>query len=66
MKRLVGLLLGLVVLLVLQVLSIWPFVSMVASLFGFGAVVLLAWRTFRGRPAATPPVAAPVAAPVAG
>ena len=32
--------------LVLQVLTIVPFVTGIASLFGFGAVLLLAWRTF--------------------
>jgi hypothetical protein len=32
--------------LVLQVLTIIPFVTGIASLFGFGAVLLLAWRTF--------------------
>ncbi len=32
--------------LVLQVLTIVPFVTAIASLFGFGAVLLLAWRTF--------------------
>jgi hypothetical protein len=31
---------------VLQVLGIWPFVTMIASLFGYGAILLLAWRTF--------------------
>lgn len=33
-------------LIVLAVLGVWPFLSMVASLFGYGAVVTLAWRTF--------------------
>ncbi len=35
--------------LILEVAAIWPFLPMVASLFGYGAIVLLAWRTFRGR-----------------
>lgn len=35
-------------LIVLQVLGIWPFVTMIASLFGYGAILILAWRTFRG------------------
>jgi hypothetical protein len=35
----------------LLVLGLVPFVSLIASLFGFGAIVLLAWRTFRGTPA---------------
>ena len=34
-------------LIVLQIISIVPFVGAIASLFGFGAVLLLAWRTFR-------------------
>jgi hypothetical protein len=32
----------------LQVLSIIPPLTAIASLFGFGAVLLLVWRTFRG------------------
>lgn len=42
-------------LLILQVLSILPPVTGIASLFGYGAVLLLAWRVFRGTPAATLP-----------
>ena len=39
-------------LVVLQVLGIWPFVTMIASIFGYGAILILASRTFRGsRPA---------------
>lgn len=34
-------------LIVLQVLGIWPFVTMIAAMFGYGAVLILAWRTFR-------------------
>ena len=34
-------------LIVLQVLGIWPFVTMIASMFGYGAILILAWRTFR-------------------
>jgi len=44
-------------LLVLQIISLVPFVGAVASLFGFGAVLLLAWRVFRATPA-TPTVSA--------
>ncbi len=33
--------------LIMQILAIIPFFSGIASLFGFGAVLLLAWRTFR-------------------
>ncbi len=40
-------------LLILQVLSIVPPVTAIASLFGYGAVLLLAWRVFRGTPTAT-------------
>jgi len=36
-------------LVVLTVLGIFPPVPAIASLFGYGAVLLLAWRTFRGR-----------------
>jgi hypothetical protein len=36
-------------LLILSVLSIWPFLSAIASIFGYGAVLMLAWRTFRGQ-----------------
>ena len=35
---------------VLAVAGMLPFVSMIATLFGFGAVVLAAWRVLRGRP----------------
>jgi hypothetical protein len=34
-------------LVVLQVLAIFPPIPMIASLFGYGAVLLLAWRVFR-------------------
>lgn len=33
--------------LILEVLGLLPFLPMIASLFGFGAVLLLAWRTLR-------------------
>ena len=39
---------------ILQVVSIIPFVGAIASLFGFGAVLLLAWRVFR-QPSQTAP-----------
>lgn len=42
-------------LLILQVLSILPPVTAIASLFGYGAVLLLAWRIFRGSPTAAAP-----------
>ena len=38
----------------LQILSIIPFLGAIASLFGFGAVLLMAWRTFRQPSAAQP------------
>jgi hypothetical protein len=38
-------------LLILQIVSLVPFVGAIASLFGFGAVLLLAWRVFRATPA---------------
>lgn len=43
-------------LLVLQIISLVPFVGAIASLFGFGAVLLLAWCVFRATPA-TPTIA---------
>ena len=53
-------------LIVLPVISIVPFVGAVASLFGFGAVLLLAWRTFRqpsaARPVTSPPATQPMGA----
>ena len=53
-------------LVVLQVISVVPFVGAIASLFGFGAVLLLAWRTFRGtstsQPVPTPPATQPMGA----
>lgn len=55
--------------LVLQSTSLVPvlgIVSVVASLFGFGAVLLVAWRTLTSRPGVVAPVAGPVPAPVAG
>jgi hypothetical protein len=50
-------------LLVLQVAGLIPFVIPIASLFGFGAVLFLAWRTFRqhgATPVVTPPAAQPL------
>jgi hypothetical protein len=52
--------------LLLEVMSIIPFVGAIASLFGFGAVLLLCWRVLRGdRPATTTHVVTPTAAPLA-
>ncbi len=53
-------------LVVLAIVTALPFVTAIASLFGFGAVVLLGWRTFRSGSAAAPAPsvrAAPIAAP---
>ena len=44
--------------LLLQIISLVPFVGAIASLFGFGAVLLLAWRVFRQPSPASPTVAA--------
>jgi hypothetical protein len=41
---------------VLEVAGIVPLVSAVATLFGYGAVLLLAWRTVRSRPTGSPSV----------
>lgn len=53
-------------LIVLQVITFVPFVGPIASLFGFGAVLLLAWRTFRqpsaARPVTSPPATQPMGA----
>ncbi len=52
--------------LLLEVLTVIPFVGAIASLFGFGAVLLLCWRVLRGdRQATTTQFAAPTAAPLA-
>jgi hypothetical protein len=50
-------------LLVLQILAIVPFLSFVASLFGYGAVLLLAWRVFRHHGISETPVSTPAPAP---
>ena len=42
--------LTLVGILVMQVLGIFPLLSGIASLFGYGALMLLAWRTLRATP----------------
>ena len=51
---------------VLPIISIVPFVGAIASLFGFGAVLLLAWRTFRQpsapRAVTSPPATQPMGA----
>ena len=51
-------------LVVLEVVGILPLVSAVATLFGYGAVLLLAWRTLRSEPAGST-TARPLQAPAA-
>ncbi|CAN5588528.1 hypothetical protein BH20CHL7_BH20CHL7_11900 [soil metagenome] len=54
-------------LVVLQVLFIVPPISAIASLFGLGAVLLLAWRVIRGETASSvPAMSGPSTAPVPG
>jgi hypothetical protein len=50
-------------LVVLEVVGILPFVSAVATLFGYGAVLLLAWRTLRAGPTG-PSTVLPLPAPM--
>jgi hypothetical protein len=52
-------------LVLLQVISLIPFVGAIASLFGFGAVLFLAWRVFR-QPSQTRPVTTPPATQTLG
>jgi hypothetical protein len=50
----------------IEVVGIWPFLPMIATLFGYGAVLLLAWRTLRWRSLGTPAgLANQAAAPLA-
>lgn len=51
-------------LLILQIISLVPFVGAIASLFGFGAVLLLAWRVFRQPTPASPIVSASTQQPM--
>jgi hypothetical protein len=48
--------------LVLQVLAIVPLLSGIAGLFGYGALLIVVWRTFRGTPAPAPTLVPPPAA----
>jgi hypothetical protein len=52
-------------LLILQVLGILPLLSFIASLFGFGAVLLLAWRTIRTESTPMGAIRQPSPAPMA-
>lgn len=56
---------GVFVLLVLGVVPILSILAMIASLFGFGAVILLSWRTFRSRSVPQASIASTAPAPVA-
>lgn len=51
--------------LILEVLGLLPFLPMIASLFGFGAVLLLAWHTLRAGSVPTAPIRQPSAVPMA-
>ena len=51
---------------VLEVMGIIPPLVAIASLFGFGAVILAAWRSFRGPRTSTAFTARPAPWPVAG
>jgi len=52
--------------LVLQVLAIWPFLSGIAGLFGYGALLVVVWRTLRGSATQATPVAPSVAPALQG
>jgi hypothetical protein len=56
---------GLVLLQLIGIVPVLSIVSGIASLFGFGAVLVLTWRTLVSRPGGTQPVAA-APAPVSG
>jgi hypothetical protein len=51
--------------LILELVGILPFLPMIATLFGFGAVLLLAWRTLRAGSMPTAPVHQPAPVPSA-
>jgi hypothetical protein len=51
--------------LILEVLGLLPFLPMIASLFGFGAVLLLAWRTLRSGSIPAAATRQPAPAPMA-
>jgi hypothetical protein len=53
-------------LVLLQVMGILPFLTMIASLFGYGAVLLLAWQTVVGAATQMGSVRQPAPAPMAG
>jgi hypothetical protein len=51
---------------ILEIAGIFPLLPFVAGLFGYGAVVLLAWRTFRGPRVAQLVAPSSIQAPVPG
>lgn len=51
---------------ILEIAGIFPLLPAIAGLFGYGAVVLLAWRTFRGPRVAPTVVPGSIQAPVPG
>jgi hypothetical protein len=51
--------------LILEVLGVLPFLAMIATLFGFGGILLLAWRTLRTGSLPTAPIRQPAAMPMA-
>jgi hypothetical protein len=57
---------GVFILQAVGVVPVLSIVTMFASLFGFGALLLLAFRTLRSHAASQPTVAGPMPAPVAG
>lgn len=59
-------LLGVVVLGLIGLLPVLNLVTAVASVLGFGAVLILGWRTLRGSGAPSQPLGAPLPAPATG
>jgi hypothetical protein len=57
---------GVFILQALGVVPVLSIVTMIASLFGFGALLLLAFRTLRSHTISQPTVVGPMPAPVAG
>jgi hypothetical protein len=56
---------GVLILQALGVVPVLSIVTMIASLFGFGALLVLSFRTLRSHTASQPTVAGPMPAPVA-
>ena len=57
---------GVVVLQLIAIVPVVGIITAVASLFGFGAVLLLAWRTLTFRPSVNQMSVGPTPAPAAG